>query len=181
MTIGPITVEQVLRNSALLQPISAALGSTLVTGLEYDSRRVAPGVLFFAFPGARVDGREFALDAISRGAVAVVSDLESPQGFQGAWIQVAHGRKALASAAKTLFGAPDEQLQITGITGTNGKTTTAYLLDHILKSAGCTTALIGTIEYHVAGRKLPAVNTTPDSSIFIGFSASWWTLAALTW
>lgn len=163
MTIGPITVEQVLRNSALLQPVSAALGSTLVTGLEYDSRRVAPGVLFFAFPGARVDGREFALDAIARGAVAVVSDLESPQGFQGAWIQVAHGRKALASAAKTLFGAPDEQLQITGITGTNGKTTTAYLLDHILKSAGCTTALIGTIEYHVAGRKLPAVNTTPDS------------------
>ena len=163
MTIGPSTVDQVLRNASLAQRIPPALSAITVTGLEYDSRRVAPGALFFAFPGSRVDGRAFAMDAISRGAVAVVSEFESPAGFTGPWIRVAHGRQAMAAAAKSFFGAPDETLKVTGITGTNGKTTTSYLLDRILRSAGRTTALIGTIEYHVAGRKLAAVNTTPDS------------------
>ena len=156
-------MDQVLRNASLAQQIPPALSAIGVTGIEYDSRRVAPGVLFFAFPGARVDGRAFALDALDRGAIAVVSELESPCGFAGPWIRVNHGRQAMAAAAKSFFGAPDEALKVTGITGTNGKTTTSYLLDQILRSSGRTTALIGTIEYHVAGRKLPAVNTTPDS------------------
>ncbi len=165
MTVVPNTVESVLRGAELRsrQPLAAGLGSVTVQNLEYDSRRVTPGTLFFAFPGAKVDGRAFAADAMSRGAVAVVSELPAPQGFAGPWIEVAHGRRALAAAAKNFFGAPDETLKITGITGTNGKTTTSYLLDQILRSAGLRTALIGTIEYHVAGRKLPAVNTTPDS------------------
>jgi UDP-N-acetylmuramoyl-L-alanyl-D-glutamate--2,6-diaminopimelate ligase len=163
MTFGHSTVDQVLRNAPLAQPIPAALSSLVVAGLEYDSRRVAPGVLFFAFPGSRVDGRAFAMDALNRGAIAVVSELESPADFDGPWIRVRHGREAMAAAAKSFYGAPDEVLKVTGITGTNGKTTTSYLLDQILRSAGRTTALIGTIEYHIAGRKLPAVNTTPDS------------------
>jgi UDP-N-acetylmuramoyl-L-alanyl-D-glutamate--2,6-diaminopimelate ligase len=163
MTFGPSTVELVLRNAPLTRPVPAALASSPVSGLEYDSRRAAPGVLFFAFPGARVDGRQFARDAMSRGAIAVVSELESPPDFDGPWIQVSHGRQALAAAAKTFYGAPDEALRVTGITGTNGKTTTSYLLDQILWSAGLTTALVGTIEYHVAGRILPAANTTPES------------------
>lgn len=165
-TAVPNTVEGVLRGAELRsrQPLTAAgLGNLPVGNLEYDSRRVTPGTLFFAFPGAKFDGRAFAADAMSRGALAVVSELPAPEGFDGPWIEVAHGRKALAIAAKNFYGAPDEQLRVTGITGTNGKTTTSYLLDQILRSAGLRTALIGTIEYHVAGRKLPAVNTTPDS------------------
>ena len=74
-----------------------------------------------------------------------------------------HGRQALALAARNFYGKPDEQIGLTGITGTNGKTTTGFLIDSVLRAAGHTTALIGTIEYHLAGQVLPAVNTTPES------------------
>src|SRR5262249_14289156 len=86
-----------------------------------------------------------------------------PDGFPGPWIQVEHGRQALAVAARNFYGRPDERIDLTAITGTNGKTTTAFLVDSILRAAGRTTALVGTIEYHLAGRVLPAVNTTPES------------------
>jgi UDP-N-acetylmuramoyl-L-alanyl-D-glutamate--2,6-diaminopimelate ligase len=78
-------------------------------------------------------------------------------------VRVTHGRQALALAARNFYGQPDERLGLTGITGTNGKTTTAYLLDSILRAAGRATGLIGTIEYHLAGQVLPAINTTPES------------------
>ena len=76
---------------------------------------------------------------------------------------MAHGRQALSLAARNFFRRPDERLSLTGITGTNGKTTTAYLIDSVLRAAGKTTAMIGTIEYHLAGRVMKAVNTTPES------------------
>ncbi|MBV8728189.1 MAG: UDP-N-acetylmuramoyl-L-alanyl-D-glutamate--2,6-diaminopimelate ligase, partial [Acidobacteriia bacterium] len=126
-------------------------------------RRVKEDFLFFAFPGSRTDGRQFALDALARGAAAVVSESPAPEQFEGAWVQVEHGRKALALAARNFYCRPDERLRLTGITGTNGKTTTSYLLDSIFRASGYTTGLIGTIEYHVAGRVLSAVNTTPES------------------
>ncbi len=122
-----------------------------------------PGFLFFAFPGARVDGREFAGQAVSKGAVAIVSELPAPEGFRAPWIQVEHGRQALALASKTFYGRLDEKIPLTGITGTNGKTTTSYLIDSILRAAGKTTALVGTIEYHLGPKVLPAANTTPES------------------
>ena len=78
-----------------------------MTGLEYDSRRVEPGFLFFAFPGARADGREFAQQAVEKGAVAAVSELPAPDGFLGRWIEVEHGRQALALAARNFYGKPD--------------------------------------------------------------------------
>jgi UDP-N-acetylmuramoyl-L-alanyl-D-glutamate--2,6-diaminopimelate ligase len=134
-----------------------------VSGIAYDSRKVAAGFLFFAFSGAKTDGAQFANDAIRKGALAVVGDRPAPGGFAGLWLQVAHGREALALAARNFFNKPDERLVLTGITGTNGKTTTTTLLDAMLRAAGKTTALIGTIEYHLAGRVLPAVNTTPES------------------
>jgi UDP-N-acetylmuramoyl-L-alanyl-D-glutamate--2,6-diaminopimelate ligase len=124
---------------------------------------VEQSYLFFAFPGSRADGRRFVDDARARGAVAVVSESEAPGGDSGIWIQVEHGRQALATAALNFYDHPDQRLGLTGITGTNGKTTTSYLLDSVLRAAGHTTALIGTIEYHLAGRVLPAVNTTPES------------------
>ncbi|MGH9662773.1 MAG: UDP-N-acetylmuramoyl-L-alanyl-D-glutamate--2,6-diaminopimelate ligase [Bryobacteraceae bacterium] len=134
-----------------------------ITGIEYDSRRIAPGALFFAFPGSRVDGTQFAADALSRGAAAVVSEAAGPAGSGGAWIQVEHGRSALALASRNFWRRPDERIALTGITGTNGKTTTGFLLDSILRTAGRTTALIGTIEHRIGGRILTAVNTTPES------------------
>jgi len=76
-----------------------------------------------------------------------------PPDFTAPWIQVAHGRKALAAASKNFFGAPDERLFLAAITGTNGKTTTSYLIDYILRAAGFKTSLVGTIGYHVAGER----------------------------
>jgi UDP-N-acetylmuramoyl-L-alanyl-D-glutamate--2,6-diaminopimelate ligase len=134
-----------------------------IRGLEYDSRRVKDGFLFFAFPGSRTDGRQFAEAAVASGATAVVSESPAPEAFPALWLEVEHGRRALALAARNFYCRPDERLALTGITGTNGKTTTSYLLDSVLRAAGYTTALIGTIEYHLAGRVLPAVNTTPES------------------
>jgi UDP-N-acetylmuramoyl-L-alanyl-D-glutamate--2,6-diaminopimelate ligase len=154
---------RVLAGVRTRQPIPAPLAEVKIAGLDYDSRRVGHGFLFFAFSGARADGRDFARQASERGAVAVVSELPAPAGFTGGWIEVEHGRQALALAARNFYGAPDERVNLTGITGTNGKTTTSYLVDSILRAAGKTTALIGTIEYRLAGRVLPAVNTTPES------------------
>jgi UDP-N-acetylmuramoyl-L-alanyl-D-glutamate--2,6-diaminopimelate ligase len=138
-----------------------------VEGLEYDSRKVEKDTLFFAFAGARVDGRQFAREAAARGACAVVSelprseDLAPPGGIP--WIEVEHGRKALAIAARNFYAQPDQRVQFTGITGTNGKTTTAYLTDAILRSAGALTAMIGTIEYRIGDEIRKAPNTTPES------------------
>lgn len=151
---------QVLAEALLRSPLPPDLAASPVKGLEYDSRRIRPGFLFFAFPGSRADGRNFAQDALERGALAVLSESEPPPGFSGSWVQVEHGRRALAIAARNYF---QPRAALTGITGTNGKTTTAFLVDSVLRAAGRITALIGTIEYHLAGRVLPAVNTTPES------------------
>jgi UDP-N-acetylmuramoyl-L-alanyl-D-glutamate--2,6-diaminopimelate ligase len=152
-----MTLTEVLAGIRLVSPIPETLRSAEITGLEYDSRRVRPGFLFFAFPGAKTDGRQFAAAALENGAVAVVSESAGP------WLQAEHGRKALALAARNFYHAPDARLGITGITGTNGKTTTTFLTDSVLRHAGKTTAVIGTIEYRMAGEIRPAVNTTPES------------------
>jgi UDP-N-acetylmuramoyl-L-alanyl-D-glutamate--2,6-diaminopimelate ligase len=156
-------IEQVLRGVKLRRELPSDLAELPVAGLEYDSRRVFPGFLFFAFPGARADGREFAQQAVEKGAAAVVSELPAPEGFLGRWIEVEHGRQALALAARNFYDKPDERLKLTGVTGTNGKTTTTFLIDAVLRAAGMTTALVGTIEYRLAGEVRPAVNTTPES------------------
>ena len=155
-----MTLGEILAGVRLKEAIPPELAGAGIRGLEYDSRRVGEGFLFFAFPGSRADGRQFAGEALARGAVAVVSESEAPV---SRWIRVEHGRQALAMAARNYYGKPDERLGLTGITGTNGKTTTAYLIDSVLRAPGHTTALVGTIEYHLAGRVLPAVNTTPES------------------
>jgi UDP-N-acetylmuramoyl-L-alanyl-D-glutamate--2,6-diaminopimelate ligase len=134
-----------------------------VSGLAYDSRKVEPGYLFFAFAGAKTDGAQFANAAVQKGALAVASDRPRPGGFSGTWLQVVHGRQALAAASRNFYEKPDQRLALTAVTGTNGKTTSTSLIDAMLRAAGKTTALIGTIEYHLAGRVLPAVNTTPES------------------
>lgn len=142
--------------------VLAHSGNPQITGVEYDSRRVKSGDVFVAMAGESSDGNRFIDQAIAAGAVAVVTDDPSQRPFV-AWANVAHGRSALAALSANFYGRPAEQLAITGITGTNGKSTTAFLLESILKAAGRATALVGTIEYHVAGKVLPAPHTTPES------------------
>ncbi len=156
-------ISELLSGVELSNGVAPELAARDARGLDYDSRRVEPGWLFFAFPGAKADGRAFAASAVERGAIAVASESPAPEGFTAPWIQVQHGRRALALASRNFYGKPDERIGLTGITGTNGKTTTGFLIDSVLRAAGHTTALIGTIEYHLANRVLPAVNTTPES------------------
>ncbi len=156
-------LEQILTGADLVARLPGALRDADVKGLAYDSRKTSSGYLFFAFAGAKMDGARFANAAMAKGAVAVVSDRPDPGGIAGPWLQVAHGRRALAIAARNFYDHPDERLALTGVTGTNGKTTSTSLIDAMLRSSGKTTALIGTIEYQLAGRVLPAVNTTPES------------------
>jgi UDP-N-acetylmuramoyl-L-alanyl-D-glutamate--2,6-diaminopimelate ligase len=156
-------LHEVLSRVRLKSALPSNLAAAEILGLDYDSRRAQPGFLFFAFPGAHADGRAFAQSALEKGALAVASELPSPDNFSGPWIQVEHGRQALALASRNFYGTPDERLGVTGITGTNGKTTTSFLIDAILRAAGKITALIGTIEYRLGGEVRAAVNTTPES------------------
>ncbi|HVX65082.1 MAG TPA: UDP-N-acetylmuramoyl-L-alanyl-D-glutamate--2,6-diaminopimelate ligase [Bryobacteraceae bacterium] len=165
------TVEEVLSGVPLKTEVLEATASARVAGLAYDSRKVKKDFLFFAFPGKHVDGRGFARQALEQGALAVVTDAPRPDDFSGAWIEVEHGRRALAVAARNFFGRPDERLAIVGITGTNGKTTTSYIIDSILRAARKTTGLLGTIEYRLGGKAVPAVNTTPESLDLFQFFA----------
>jgi UDP-N-acetylmuramoyl-L-alanyl-D-glutamate--2,6-diaminopimelate ligase len=142
---------------------AAELARNEVKGLAYDSRKVKPGFAFFAFPGAKADGRSYAQQALKNGAVAVVAESEKPAEFDGAWIRVAHGRRALAVAARRFYGNPDQKLRLTGVTGTNGKTTTVNMVDAMLRHAGAVTGVVGTIEYRIGDEVRPAVNTTPES------------------
>lgn len=169
-----MNILQVLSGVKLRGELLPGLAGREIAGLEYDSRRVGANFLFFAFPGSRVDGRSFAREAMSRGASAVVSELPRPADFSGApetWIEVEHGRNALAAAALNFYGHPDQRVLFTGITGTNGKTTTSYIVDAILREAGFVTGLIGTIEYRLAGEALHAANTTPESLDVIRFAS----------
>src|SRR6204780_871126 len=144
--------------------ILAQSGNPDVSSVEYDSRRVKPGCLFVAMRGETSDGNRFIDAAIQSGAVAVVTDspAEKPRPGVG-WALVPHGRRALARVSANFYKKPAERIAITGITGTNGKSTTAFLVEAILTAAGRKSALIGTIEYHVAGKVLPAPHTTPEA------------------
>jgi UDP-N-acetylmuramoyl-L-alanyl-D-glutamate--2,6-diaminopimelate ligase len=140
-----------------------------VTGVEYDSRRVRPGSVFVAMKGGSTDGNRYVEKAIAAGALGIITD--SAQKFDHLLVfqpglpllEVENGRRALAEASAAFFGHPERRLKATGITGTNGKTTTAFLLEALLNAAARKTILVGTIEYHLAGEVRPSVHTTPES------------------
>src|SRR3954447_4152097 len=134
-----------------------------ITGLAYDNRRAEAGTLFFAVPGFTRDGHDFAPDAIERGAAALV--VERPLGLgQVPEILVPDVRAAMAPAAARLNGDPTRTLQTVGITGTNGKTTTAFLTRGLLEAAGRRTGLLGTGPAVVGAAERPMVRTTPEAT-----------------
>ena len=132
-----------------------------VNDLAYDTRRVEPGALFFCVPGTRADGHDFAPDAVTRGAVALV--VERPLELPVPQLVVDDARAAMAVAADAFFDEPTRELQVAGVTGTNGKTTTAFLLYAILAAAGRRPGLLGTIESRVGGERRAVVRTTPEA------------------
>jgi UDP-N-acetylmuramoyl-L-alanyl-D-glutamate--2,6-diaminopimelate ligase len=139
-------------------------GNPEVNSVEYDSRRVKPGSLFVAMQGESSDGNRFIDQAIQAGAVAIVTDSPAEKPREGvAWALVPHGRRALARISENFYRRPAERIAVTGITGTNGKSTTAFVIESILTAAGRKSALIGTIEYHVAGKLYAAPHTTPEA------------------
>ncbi len=161
-----IPIQQILQGVPYLRRSGVDVA---VTGVEYDSRRVAAGSLFVAMQGGTTDGNRYIAAAVKQGAVAIATD--SAAAFDAAardfpeiaLIEVAHGRKALAGLAANFFGNPESKLALSGVTGTNGKTTTAFLLDAMLNHAGRKTVLVGTIEYHVANEVRSSAHTTPES------------------
>jgi UDP-N-acetylmuramoyl-L-alanyl-D-glutamate--2,6-diaminopimelate ligase len=138
-------------------------GDPGIKGVQYDSRRVTPGDVFVAMRGEKTDGNRYIDAAVAAGAVAVVTDSSIEPRTDVAWAQVVHGRRALARIAANFYRRPAEKLAITGITGTNGKTTTAFIVESILKAAERRSALVGTIEYHIGGRVIEAPHTTPEA------------------
>ncbi len=145
-------------------PVREILGSLdrEIDGIFYDSRRVQKNGLYVAMRGAHVDGHQFTDQAIERGAAAIV--VERPESHTRATaLVVPDSRAALADLAFTFFKKPALRLKMAGVTGTNGKTTTTFLIKHILESAAMPSGLIGTVRYEIAGRILPATRTTPES------------------
>jgi UDP-N-acetylmuramoyl-L-alanyl-D-glutamate--2,6-diaminopimelate ligase len=136
-----------------------------ITQVANDSRKVAPGALFVAVQGVATNGNLFAEEAVARGAVAVLSADPLPVTWpkEVPWVQVAEPRKALAIAAANFYGQPANALQLVGVTGTNGKTTTTSLIESIVHATGAKSGLFGTIAYRTPERAFPAPNTTPES------------------
>ena len=139
----------------------AAVGA--VSGLAYDSRAVKSGDVFVALKGLHADGTAFAREAIDRGAVAIVSETPAPDGVHVPWAIVADARLALALLATTFYRDPSREMRVVGITGTNGKTTTAYLVAGIFEAAGIRCGVLGTVAYKIGDELREATRTTPEA------------------
>ncbi|MBV9195157.1 MAG: UDP-N-acetylmuramoyl-L-alanyl-D-glutamate--2,6-diaminopimelate ligase [Solirubrobacterales bacterium] len=151
-----------MRLADVLSPVPAAGGELEIAALAYDNRRVTPGALFFCVPGFTRDGHDFAADAVARGAVALVverrlSEIDVPQ------VEVASVRAAMGPAAAAFYRDPTARLETVGVTGTNGKTTTAFLLRALLEAGGRTTGLLGTVKSVIGGHERAVERTTPEA------------------
>jgi len=134
-----------------------------VSGLAYHSGQVKPGDLFFCLPGARSHGKRYMAEAEAAGAVAVVTDLPEVESSV-TLVRVPEIRMALALLAAHFYDYPSQELVLTGVTGTNGKTTVTHLIDALLASSGAVTGLIGTVRYHIGGVEYPSLATTPEAN-----------------
>lgn len=139
-------------------------GGVEVSDVTHDSRQARSGMLFVAIKGLTMDGHRFVDDVIRRGAVGIISEFDPPEGFKSAWLKVPDARAALAKAAAVINGNPSHDLDLVGITGTNGKTTTTYLCFALAEAAEEKAAMLTTVEYRIGERSEPAVRTTPEAS-----------------
>jgi UDP-N-acetylmuramoyl-L-alanyl-D-glutamate--2,6-diaminopimelate ligase len=135
-----------------------------VAAIVYDSRRAIAGSIFVALRGLKADGADFVLQASERGAAAVVAETAPPEGIATPWIVVSDARLALALLADRFYEHPSRELRVVGVTGTNGKTTTGYLLASMLDAAGLKAGLLGTVTYRIGSEEREAARTTPEAS-----------------
>jgi len=151
--------------SAGIVPVAPFTAGAVVRGVSIDSRTVRPGEVFFALRGEREQGARFASEALRRGAVAVVADVQPPAAeLDPAWVRVPDARLAMGLVARAWFGSPDTSLTLVGITGTKGKTTVTYLVEAIATAAGMSAGRIGTVGYAFAGKESAATRTTPEAT-----------------
>ncbi len=149
--------------SELLNASVSGNPGVAVDRVDYDSRSAQPKSLFVAIRGAQYDGHQFIPQAISQGAAAILSELPPPPGTTIPWLQVTDARLGLALAAARVADYPSRKLRLVGITGTNGKTTTAYLLDSVFRATGEPSAMVGTIVYQIADLEVSGERTTPEA------------------
>ena len=154
----------VKRIAELTQAKATGDQTRLVTDVSHDSRRTGKDALFAAVSGALFDAHKFVPQVMAQGAAGVLSERAAPTDFNGAWLQVADIRRAMALAAAEVHGHPSRELQLCGITGTNGKTTTAYLVASIPEAAGELVAMTGTVEYRLGRERFKADRTTPEAT-----------------
>ena len=134
-----------------------------VEGVTYDSRKVNPGWLFVAVRGGRANGADYIIEAVSKGASVVVSEELLEVGSVVTHVHVPHARRALAELSAVFYGNISHRMQVIGVTGTNGKTTTACMIHHLLNHGGFRSGLLGTVGYEIGDRSLPAARTTPEA------------------
>jgi UDP-N-acetylmuramoyl-L-alanyl-D-glutamate--2,6-diaminopimelate ligase len=160
---GSATLEDVARATG--GKLSGANGdAAVVSDVTHDSREARAGSLFVAIRGAKFDAHQFIGRVMEQGALGVMSESARPVDFAGAWIEVADARAALAQAAAAVQGHPSRELKLVGITGTNGKTTTAHLLAAVCEAAGERVAVLGTVGYRIGEEQFKADHTTPEAS-----------------
>ena len=135
-----------------------------VREVTHDSRRAIAGSLFVAIRGALLDAHRFIPQVMEQGAIGIISEESRPENFHGAWVEVEDARRAMAQAAAEVYGHPSREIQLVGITGTNGKTTTAYLVASIAEAAGEPVAMTGTVEYRIGRERFKADRTTPEAT-----------------
>jgi UDP-N-acetylmuramyl-tripeptide synthetase len=164
MTLPNATLKQIAEQIEAKLSGNADSVATPATDVTHDSRQAGAGSLFVAIHGLTMDGHRFVEDVMRRGAAGIISELERPADFSGAWLQVADARAALAEAAAVVHGNPSHHLKLIGITGTNGKTTTTYLTFALAEAAGEKPAMLTTVEYRIGDESTPAVRTTPEAS-----------------
>jgi UDP-N-acetylmuramoyl-L-alanyl-D-glutamate--2,6-diaminopimelate ligase len=156
----------VLRDRGLVQaeaPVGVTAAAAPISGVAYDSRAVVPGSVFVALKGLHADGTAFARQALARGAVAIVSEQPPPGDVQAPWTIVQDARLSLAFLATAFYRDPSREMRVVGITGTNGKTTTAYLLASIFEAAGVRCGILGTVGYRIGDVMREATRTTPEA------------------
>jgi len=168
MTAGAlVAASRLLAADASSLLAHAGILGTEITSIAHDSRAVVPGTVFVAVPGRRSDGAQFAAQAIAQGAVAVVAESPAPDGVRVPWLRTADARLALAELSAIVYEHPSEQLTVIGVTGTNGKTTTTYLLAAVMDAAGFPCGRLGTVSVRtgpVPGDETDAAHTTPESN-----------------